>query len=107
MTLNDFTYFLKVLLKGYKSDILSIYKNDATFTKQISNIEKRLNKFMASDPSEKNFRIKKYPMRKDSNPITFTVQDESYVFSDSEKTDLVNTLRTSGNKTSTVLNYFR
>ena len=107
MTVNDFSYFLSVLLKGYKADILSLYSNDITFQKITANIEKGLNKFMAADPKEKNFRIKKYPMRKDSNKITFTIQDETYGFSDAEKTELENVHRTSGNKTTRVLNYYR
>jgi hypothetical protein len=107
MTVNDFSYFLSVLLKGYKADILSLYRNDVTFQKITANIEKGLNKFMAADPKEKNFRIKKYPMRKDSNIITFTIQDETYGFSNAEKTELENVHRTSGNKTTKFLNYYR
>jgi len=107
MSSNDFSYFLSVLLKGYKIDILDIYKKDPVFEKLIPSIEKRLNKFMASDPKEKNFRIKKYPMRKDNNKLTFTIGDETHEFSDGEKTMLENVHRTSGNKTTTVLNYFR
>jgi outer membrane protein OmpA-like peptidoglycan-associated protein len=107
MTINDFSYFLSVLLKGYKSDILSLYSNDITFLKITNNIEKALNKFMASDPTEKNFRIKKYPIRKDNNQIIFTIQDETFEFSDAEKTELESVHRTSGNKTTSVLNYYR
>jgi hypothetical protein len=107
MTVNDFTYFLSVLLKGNKTDILSIYQSDSVFTKQLGNIQKRLDKFMASDPKDKNFKIKKYPMRADGNSIAFTVQDESYEFTDAEKTELQNVMRTSRNNTTSVLNYFR
>jgi hypothetical protein len=107
MSVNDFSYFLSVLLKGYKTDILNIYKNDIIFTKIIPNIQKQLDKFMITDPTPKNFKIKKYPMRKDNNKITFTIGDETYQFSDDEKILLENVLRTSGNKTTSVLNYFR
>jgi len=107
MTSNDFSYFLSVLLKGYKTDILDIYKKDTVFEKVIPSIEKRLNKFMSSDPKEKNFRIKKYPMRKDNNKLTFTIGDETHEFSAEEKTMLENVHRTSGNKTTSILNYFR
>jgi hypothetical protein len=107
MSANDFSYFLSVLLKGYKTDILDIYKKDPVFEKLIGSIEKRINRFMASDPKEKNFRIKKYPIRKNNNKLTFTIGDETDGFSDGEKTMLENVHRTSGNKTKSVLNYFR
>jgi hypothetical protein len=114
MTSADFSTFLSVLLRDKKDVITEFYDHDNIFTSQIrKNIEKRLNKFLCSpteastSTSPKNFRITRYPVRKDSSTVSFLIMDESYSFTDEEKTKLINTLRTSNYKTTTVLNYYR
>ena len=77
------------------------------------NIEKRLKKFLMPYDEDsitldlKNFKIKKYPARKKGTDLIYNIQDETYVFSDGQKTMLENVHRTSSNKTKSVLNYWR
>jgi hypothetical protein len=108
ITTNDLSYFLSVLLKNDTVRLMKVYQK---YTKDFSirtltNIEKRLNKFMAGYPSEKDFNLK-YPKRKDGNSISFDILDETYVFNDSQIDVLLKVYRTGNYKTTSVLNYYR
>jgi hypothetical protein len=109
MTTEELSYFLSILLRSKKKEILDLYGKDTTiFTPRIlKDIEKRLDKFLSVAPTSKDFKIKKYPIRKDNKTVSFVISDELFTFSDSQIVKLDNTLRTSGNKTTSVLNYYR
>ena len=110
----QYSICLSVLLRDKREEIMKIYTRDPIFTPQIQkSIERRLNAFLlpptqtSTDTSPKNFRIKKYPVRKNNTKIMFELTDQEYIFNENQKTNLINTLRTSGNNTTTVLNYYR
>lgn len=110
MTTSNLSYFLSVLLKDDIEDILNIYTADETVftTKVMGDIEKRLNKFMADDPDEKNFKFTKhYPKQKDLNPISFGMSDEMELTDQTEIEKLKNVWVTSSNRTINELNYYR
>jgi len=110
MTTNDLSYFLSVLLKDKKQEILNLYNQDNTvFTSRIKgDIEKRLNKFMLDDPSEKKFAFTKhYPVQKNLNPISFGIIEEQTLTDQSEIDKLKSVNITSGVVTTNELNYYR
>ena len=87
-TMSDavFEELLSNLLYIHKQGILDMYKSDAAFNVYESKIEKRLNKFLAA-PTVITASLTKPPTTKDSNPISFTIQDELYTFTSDELTD--------------------
>ena len=107
MTADDLSYFLSVLLYPHKQDILNLYSDKTIFTDRITKqMGKRLDKFLVTPPDDKQFS-KDFPTKKDDNPISFNVTDYSHTFTTDQITELTNVNRTSSNKTTTVLNYYR
>jgi hypothetical protein len=109
MTSDDLYYFLSILLRDKKQEILNLYQRDPFNSNIQKNIKKRLNKFFEPAPENKDFKITKYPTRKDSNTIEFGSSDpaESIITDPTVIQNLTNVHRTSGNKTTSVLNYYR
>ena len=107
LSTNDLSYFLSVLLKDEKSNIFTkVYgKDTTTFTpRMITDMMKRFDKFITPSPSEKNFKLKTLT-RKNNVQISFNFSDTTITGAQVTQLQKVNT--TSGNKTTTVLNYFR
>lgn len=108
MTTEDLSYFLSVLLRDKKQSILDLYKKDVIFTPKIQKgIEKRLNSFLLPVPSAKNFRITKYPVRKDSTQLLFGTTTEFDITDATVKDKLAKVHNTKGNPATTTLNYHR
>ena len=111
LTTADLSYFLSELLKFKKEEIWNLYKarKDVFGDRVITDIGKRLDKFLVEKPKDNEFtKLKKnYPIRKHNKPVTFTVLDYNYSFTDNQKTMLTNVYKTSNNKTRSTLNYFR
>jgi hypothetical protein len=105
MLVDDFSYFLSVLLRNKKNDILNLYKNKTAFN--IKSIERRLNKFFTSSPSVKNFGIKKYPVIKNNNSLVFGTTDEFTITDSTEIENLIKTHNTKGYRSTEFLNYHR
>jgi heterodisulfide reductase subunit A-like polyferredoxin len=108
MTTEDMTNFLSILLKDSIQEIKGLYTKDETiFTKRIlADIEKRLNKFMVT-PKEKDLKVKKYPIQKDSNKVSFNITNETFTFNDTQKEQLVKVNTTGKVKSTDTLNYVR
>jgi hypothetical protein len=108
MSTTDMEDFLAILLKDSVQDIKSLYTKDETiFTKRIlEDIEKRLNKFMVN-PKEKDLKVKKYPIKKDNNKVSFLISNETFTFNDTQKEQLVKVNTTGKVKTTDTLNYVR
>jgi hypothetical protein len=110
MTTADLSYFLSVMLKNNVDTILGLYTQDQTvFTPRImGDIEKRLNKFMLDDPSEKKFTFTKHiPEPKNDNPISFGIVFEFELTDQDEIDKLKSVNTTSGVVTTSELNYYR
>jgi len=83
MTDEVFSNLLSNLLYPYYQQILDLYKKDSAFNNYLTKIEKRLNKFLVV-PEEILPELKKFPTRKDTNDVVFTIQDENYTFTAQE-----------------------
>jgi hypothetical protein len=108
MTTTDVEDFLAILLKDSIQDIKALYTKDETiFTKRIlEDIEKRLKKFMVN-PKEKDLKPKKYPKKKDDNKVSFLISNETFIFNDTQKEQLIKVNTTGKVKTTDTLNYVR
>ena len=84
---DDFSELLSILLYDHKDDLLGIFEDDNTFSNKINKIDKRLTKFV-EEPDPIDVKLKKFPVQKDTNPVLFTIQDETYVLSDTEEEEL-------------------
>jgi hypothetical protein len=108
MNTTDVEDFLAILLKDSIQDIKALYTKDETiFTKRIlEDIEKRLTKFMVN-PKEKDLKPKKYPKKKDDNKVSFLISNETFIFNDTQKEQLIKVNTTGKVKTTDTLNYVR
>jgi hypothetical protein len=108
MTTDDLYYFLSILLRDYRKEILDLYTKDPIFTTKIQrNIEKKLDAFLTTEPESKNFGITRYPIRKNENKLLFGTTTEFIITDDVIKEKILNTHKTKGNSTTTTLNYYR
>lgn len=111
MSTSDFSYFLSVLLRDqkYKNEIVDLYRKDPkTFTdRMIRSIQNRLDRFMLSVATEKDFNITNYPVRLNNNTISYVVTSQVTITNTSEINNLINTHKTKGNETQDRLNYHR
>ena len=109
MSTDDLSQFLSVLLRTDKEKILNLFRNskkDIFSDKVIKNMDKRLDAFLASLPSNKNFSINHYPSKSNNNSIQFQVNE--YTITDSDEIqDLIKTKRTSMYNPIMTLNFAR
>ena len=109
MSTDDLSQFLSVLLRTDKEKILNLFRNskkDIFSDKVIKNMDKRLDAFLASSPSNKNFSINHYPSKSNNNSIQFQVNE--YTITDSDEIqDLIKTKRTSMYNPIMTLNFAR
>lgn len=105
VTESEYTEILSILLYEYKEDLLSLFKNDNTFSNKINKIERKLNRFV-EEPDTIDVNLKKFPTQKDSNPVIFTVADESGQFNSTQETEFTKIM---SNKVAlgTTLNYYK
>jgi hypothetical protein len=108
MTSDDLESFLSILLKDSLQDIKKLYSKDETvFPKRLLNdIEKRFNKFI-NVPKEKDLKVKKYPVEKDSNKVSFLISNENFTFNSTQLETLKKVNTTGKVKTTDTLNYVR
>jgi hypothetical protein len=110
MTTNDLSYFLSVLLINNNTAILNLYSGSPNvFSNALTtNIEKRLNNFLAETPAVTTFKnLPSYPTPRNDNPIQFNITSESNPFTNVQVMELTAVHNTSPNITTNVLNYYR
>ncbi len=108
MSSDDLEEFLSVLLKDSVQDIKNLYTKDKTIfpDRLLADIEKRLNKFI-NVPKEKDLKVKKYPVEKDSNKVSFLISNENFTFSSNQIETLKKVHTTGKVQTTDTLNYVR
>ena len=96
---------LSVLLKDDKKSILDLYNVDTVnFTDKIkTKLEKKLDNFITK-PTEKKFKLDKFPVKKNDKEIEFEVVTGD--LSTEAKTDLKKIFNTK-NKIGDTLNYYK
>lgn len=106
MSVSDFSYFLSIIMKEEKENILELYQKDKTvFNDRIlSDMGKRLDNFLSSEQPIKDFKLK-FPTRKENNVISFNFSDVT--LNQNQQDQLKSVFTTSGVRTTSVLNYFR
>jgi hypothetical protein len=105
LTNNDMDEMLSVLLKDDKKGILDLYKVDTVnFTDKIkSKLEKKLDNFI-SVPTEKKFKLGKFPVKKNDKEIEYEVISGD--LTNDAKTDLKKIFNTK-NKIGDKLNFYK
>jgi hypothetical protein len=59
------------------------------------------------NPKEKDLKVKKYPKKKDDNKVSFLISNETFIFNDTQKEQLIKVNTTGKVKTTDTLNYVR
>ena len=105
LSTNDMNDMLSVLLKDDKKSILDLYNVDTVnFTDKIkTKLEKKLDNFITK-PTEKKFKLDKFPVKKNDKEIEFEVVTGD--LSTEAKTDLKKIFNTK-NKIGDTLNYYK
>lgn len=109
MSSDDLSYFLSILLKYKKDEILELYRKDSVnFPKRmVDSIDNKLDRFFFNPPSSKNFRISSYPIRISGNRVSFPISSSIEITDTTEINDLINVNKTRKNNTTENLNYYR
>ena len=84
MTEEVYTELLEILLYDYKEDILALFKVGNSFSNKINKIDRKLTRFV-DKPKAIDVNLKKFPVKKDTNPIIYTIGDEDGEFDTTEK----------------------
>ena len=101
---SDMNEILSIFLKDEKKNVMDLYGVDTVnFTDKIkTKLEKKFDKFITT-PTEKKFKMKKFPVRKSDKDVEFEIQTETLT---DGKQDLIKIFN-SKNKIGEKLNYYK